>query len=93
MPSRLREESMSADRGAGPLRVGEEARDDGAEGVVKPLGIQREGMLLYIYISDFKSRWKLRGRQLSDRVYRRPEFEPKDQSKQTVSYGRNVVGR
>lgn len=75
MPSRLREESMLADRGAGPLRVGEEARDDGAEGVVKPLGIQREGML--IYISDFKSRWKLRGRQLSDRVYRRPEFEPK----------------
>lgn len=50
MPSRLREESMLADRGAGPLRVGEEARDDGAEGVVKPLGIQREGMLLYIYI-------------------------------------------
>lgn len=49
MPSRLREESMLADRGAGPVRVGEEARDDGAEGVVKPLGIQREGMLLYIY--------------------------------------------
>lgn len=46
-----------------------------------------------IYISDFKSRWKLRGRQLSDRVYRRPEFDPKDRSKQTGSYGRNVVGR
>lgn len=56
MPSRLREESMSADRGAGPLRVGEEARDDGAEGVVKPLGIQREGMLLYIYIYPISSR-------------------------------------
>lgn len=47
---------MSADRGAGPLRVGEEARDDGAEGVVKPLGIQREGMLLYIYIYPISSR-------------------------------------
>lgn len=52
MPSRLREESMLAGRGAGPLRVGEEAREDGredgAEGVEKPLGIQREGMLLYL---------------------------------------------
>ena len=63
---------MLAGRGAGPLRVGEEAREDGredgADGVVKPLGIQREGMLLYMF--DVKPRWQVKGRQLSDRVYR-----------------------